>query len=429
MKPLIKIGQKIITPKEKRIVLENFLSLSSLQGISYILPVIILPYLIRVIGLEKFGLIAFAQSFIQYFMILTDYGFSFSATREISLCKNEKKKVCAIFSSVMTVKIILAIISFAILLLIINFIPKFKNDWLVYIFSFGAVIGNTLFPVWFFQGQEKMKYIAAINIIGSIVYVISIFIFVKSPADYLWVPALNSLLFLVTGILALYIVFKDFGVGFVFQDYIDIKGKFKTGWNIFISIVAINAYTTTRIFAVGLLTNNTLTGFYSVAERIATLVQTFPLASFSQAIYPRLNKIFLKNKNRALKIMHKIQKSTALAYAVAMPVLFLLAPLAVKVACGIAYEEVTISLRLLMVGVFFIAANAFRVQFLLVCGRTDIYSKIHILAALVGLPLIFFLINYFSYLGAAFSTIIIEAGIFALTFKITKRLPTLLQTQ
>jgi len=64
--------RKIVTHKEHKIVLGNFLSLTSLQGISYILPLIVIPYLIRVIGMEKFGLIAFAQSCVQYFMILTD---------------------------------------------------------------------------------------------------------------------------------------------------------------------------------------------------------------------------------------------------------------------------------------------------------------------------------------------------------------------
>ncbi|MDO9573217.1 MAG: oligosaccharide flippase family protein, partial [Candidatus Omnitrophota bacterium] len=92
------MASKIITKQEKKIVFQNFISLSTLQGINYILPLIVLPYLIRVIGIEKFGLIAFAQALVQYFMILTDYGFSLSATRKISLCADSDKKISAIFS-------------------------------------------------------------------------------------------------------------------------------------------------------------------------------------------------------------------------------------------------------------------------------------------------------------------------------------------
>ncbi|MCX5695357.1 MAG: oligosaccharide flippase family protein [Candidatus Omnitrophica bacterium] len=408
---------KDITPKEKKVVLENFFSLSTLQGINYLLPLLVLPYLIRVIGPEKFGLIAFAQALIQYFMIITDYGFSLSATRKISLCR-EREQACTIFSTVMSVKFILAALCYLILLLLINIVPKFRNDWLIYLFSFGAVIGNTLFPVWLFQGTEKMKYIAVINIAGGLIYAASIFIFVRTPADYLLVPLLNSLYFIITGIFGLYIAFKEFDLEFIFQSYSDIRQELRTGWGIFIATLAINTYTTTRIFAVGLLTNNIITGYYSIAERICGVIQTFPLASLSQAIYPRLSRIFAKSKLRALNLMHKVQHSTTLAYLVAIPVIFFISPFIVKLACGKEFPDVVISLKVLLLSVFFISANAFKVQYLLVCGRPDIYARIHIFAALLGLPLIFIFIYYFSFLGAAAATITIEAVIFISTSQI-----------
>ena len=413
---------KIITSKERKIVLENFFSLSTLQSINYLLPVIVLPYLIRIIGPEKFGLIAFAQAFVQYFMILTDYGFSLSATRKISLCKEHKQKISTIFSSVMTVKILLALASFLILLICIHFIPKFKDDWLVYVFSFGAVIGNTLFPVWFFQGTEKMRYIAIVNITGGIIYALCMFFFVRSPADYLWVPFLNSLFFLVTGYLGLRIAFKKFGLQFVFQTYGSIRQELKTGWDIFISTVAVNAYTTTRIFVVGLLTNNTITGYYSISEKIANFIQAFPLASFSQAIYPRLSRIFVKNKQRALRVMGKAQDITTATGVICLPVIFVFAPQIIRIICGTAYPQVILSFRLLIFSIFFISANAFKIQFLLVCGKADTYAQIHVAMAIVGLPILFLLIDSFSYVGAAMATIIIEAGIFILTFQAIRKL-------
>jgi len=408
--------------KDRRIVLENFFSLSTQQGMNYILPIVILPYLMRTIGPGKFGLIAFAQAFVQYFMILTDYGFSLSATRKLSICRKEKEKVYSIFSSVITVKIILSVISFLILAAVINLVPRFRDDWMVYFLSFGAVIGNTLFPVWFFQGQEKMKYTAAINIAGGIIYTICIFLFVRKPADYLMVPFLTSLFFLVTGILGLYIAFRKFKLEFIVQTYEDIKDELRTSRDIFFSVVAINAYTSTRVFAVGLLTNNILTGYYSVAERIAGVIQAFPLDSFSQAIYPRLNSIFSKNKLRAARIMKRIQATMTFGSLFALPVIYFLAPWITRIVCGVAYPEVVLSLRLLLISVFFVTANAFRVQFLLVCGKPDYYSKLHIAAAVVGLPLIFILTHFFSYPGAAISTIGIEIGIIMATALIIRKL-------
>jgi len=412
----IKKTYKMAGPLERKVVMSNVASLSLLQAITYFLPAIILPYLFRVLGVEKFGLIAFAQAFVQYFMILTDYGFSISATKEISLCRHEHSKVCTAFSSVMTVKLALAFISLVILSLLVYGIPKFRNDWLVYAFSFGAVIGNTLFPVWFFQGTEKMKHIADLNILGGFIYAIFIFLFVKGPQDYLMVPLVNSVVFLITGVLGQYIVFRRFRVTFKLPVYENLRRQMKAGWDIFISIAAINAYTTTRVFIVGLLTNNTVTGFYSIAEKIAGVCQTFPLSSFSQAIFPRLSKIFHRNKRKAFEMMQRIQHITINISLICLPLIFIFSHVIIRIVCGGDYGETVLSLRLLLISVFCVAANAFRVQFLLVCGKTYIYSRIHVFMAMVGLPLIFLLTYAFSYAGAALATVVIEAGIFTITY-------------
>ena len=200
------------------------------------------------------------------------------------------------------------------------------------------------------------------------------------------------------------------------------RGQLTAGWDIFVSIVAINAYTTTRIFAIGLLTNNTITGFYSIAEKLAGLCQTFPLSSFSQALFPRLSKIFRRSKSRAFEFMQRIQLITITVSLICLPLIFIFAHPIIKTIFGGNYPETVLSFRLLLVSVLFISSNAFRVQFLLVCGKTHIYSRIHVMMAMVGLPMIFLLIDSFSYVGAAIATIMIEAGIFAVTYVTVRRL-------
>jgi len=410
------------TGQERKTVLENFLSLSSLQGVNYVLPLIVLPYLIRVLGPEKIGLIAFAQSLVQYFIILTDYGFNMSATRQIALYRKHKTQLRQIFTSVLTVKLILVAISFFIMMFIVNIFPRFQNDWLVYALSFGAVLGNALFPGWMFQGTEKMKYIAFLNIACGLLYAASVIIFIRKPEDFLFVPLFNSIFFIITGLLGLYTAFRKFDLLFVGRSANDILQQFKTGWDYFISVVAINTYTASRIFAVGLLTNNTLTGYYAIAEKIAGAIQTFPLDSLSQAVYPRLNKIFQSNKQKAFRLMKKLQNSITFIYLLIIPLAFLGANLIVKLVCGKTYFEVAACLRLLLVSVFFVVANALRVQFLLVCARQDIYAKIHIAAAVCGLPLTFALIILYSFRGAAISTIAIEIAVFICTWGVLKKL-------
>jgi len=347
---------------------------------------------------------------------VTDYGFNICATKEIALCRDEPAAIGKIFSSVMIIKLALAFLSLLILASIVYCVPRFRNDATVYMLSAVAIAGNALFPVWFFQGMEKMKHITSLNIFGGIVSALLIFSLVQLPQDYLLVPLINSSVVLLTGLLGQYIVFQSFRVSFTMQKYEDIACQLKAGWDVFISLAAITAYTNTRVFLLGLLTNNTVTGFYSIADKIANACQTFPLDSFTRALFPRLSHIYHRNKIKAQEIMQRIQHITTIISLLCLPLIFLAADFIVRIACGGMYRETIIALRLLLIAVFFVAANAFRVQFLLVCGKTRLYSQIHVGMALVGLPVLFFSIFYFSYTGAAVATILIEAGIFVITY-------------
>jgi len=196
-----------------------------------------------------------------------------------------------------------------------------------------------------------------------------------------------------------------------------IKNQLKEGWHIFISQVAISGYTYSRVFAVGLFTNNTITGYYSIAEKLMNVVQTFPLGSIVQALYPRLTKIYSENKQRAVNLMNKFQKLTTLSCLIGLPVVYFLSPWIIKIIAGEPYPEVILAFRLLLIAIFFINANAFRVNFLLISSRDNIYSRIHIIMGVVGLFLTFLMTYLFSFIGTAVSIAIISFFVLILTIK------------
>ncbi len=274
---------------EKKTLLENFISLGALQIVSYVIPLINLPYLFRVLGVERFGIVFFAFAFMAYFIMLTDYGFGLSAVREIAVNRHNKNNLSNIFSAVTFIKICLLLVSFVILSAMIIFIPKLQENWLVFLFSFLMVVGNVIYPVWFFQGIERMKYITFLNILSKTIFLVLIFIFVKKSDDYIIVPLLNSLGFLVSGVIGMYFAIKEFDIKLYLPKWQSIKKQFKYSSEFFLSRVSVSAYTNTNTFCLGLIGSNIMVGYYVAAEKIYNSMNGIQ-QPLNQALYPFVAK-------------------------------------------------------------------------------------------------------------------------------------------
>ena len=297
----------LIENSDKKRLLSNFFSLASLQGVNYILPLLTFPYLVKVLGVEYFGLLAFSTAVVSYFNIITDYGFNLTATREISIHRENKEKVIEIFSAVMSIKFILMLLSFLLLTILVFSFEKFSNNWEVYLLTFGMVVGQVLFPVWFFQGMERMKYITYLNIIAKVIFTVAIFIFVKEQSDFYLVPLFTSLGFIMVGVLSLWIIYKEFDIRFRVQSFETLKYYFVDGWYLFKTRIFVSIYTVTNIFLLGLLTNNILVGYYSIAERIVGALGGLFIPA-NQAIYPFMSKLYEENRDKFRFFLKKISQ-------------------------------------------------------------------------------------------------------------------------
>ena len=285
---------KILTKEEFHNLKSNFISLTVLQAVNYILPLLTLPYLVRTLGVDNFGLLAFATATIAYLAILTDYGFNLTATKEISLHRDKNSKIVEIFSSVMSIKFLLLLFSFLLLSLLIFSFERFSKDWEIYFLTFGSVIGQFLFPIWFFQGMEKMRYITYLNLISKSVFTLAIFLFVKQEEDIYFVPLFFSLGAIIAGVLSLYIIYKEFKVTFKFQKTLILKGYLIQGWHVFLSRFYVSMYTTTNLLLLGLFTNTVVVGYYSIAEKIVLAIAGI-FEPLNQTLYPYLARKYKEN--------------------------------------------------------------------------------------------------------------------------------------
>jgi len=408
--------KRAVSTPEKKVLVGNFFSLSFLQVTDYILPLITLPYLVRVLGPDKFGLVAFARAFIYYFIILTDYGFNLSATKEISINRENKDKIANIFSSVLVIKLCFLAVSFLVLTGLVFSVPKFKSDWLIYVFTFGMVIGNALLPIWFFQGIEKMKYITFLNITAKLIFTVLIFVFIKETQDYIYVPLINSLGFLIAGISGLWIVRRGFKIRFYRPDLESIKYQLKEGWHIFISGVSVSLYTTSNVFILGLFTNNAIVGYYSAGERLIRAVQKL-LSPLSNAVYPYISKLASQSREKTLNFIRKLIILVGSGSFIVSLAIFMLAAFISNRILGQQYKESIIVLRILAFVPFLTSLNTiFGTQTMLPFNLKAALSKIFISAGIINVILVLLLTPVYKHIGVCVAVLFTEFFITAIMF-------------
>lgn len=338
---------KLIDISERKRFLGNFLSLATLQGLNYILPLLTLPYLVRVLGADKFGTLALATAIVGYFIVITDYGFNYTATREVSLYRENPEKLNEIFSSVMIIKSILLLISLLVLVLLTIFFDRFSSDPLLYFLTFGIVFGQVLFPIWFFQGVEKMKYITIINIVSKVCFTLAIFILVKHSSDYHLVPLLTSLGAIFAGIYSLYLIYKKFNIRFSFQKISTIKSYLKGGSHLFFTSALSNLLTSSGVIVLSFVASTSIVGYYSAIEKLFRAVVGL-FSPITQALYPiSCNKV--NQKETAKKYIQKlILVIGGLALFVGISVAFLSREI-INLVYGLGFQSYSYVLAIMMI--------------------------------------------------------------------------------
>jgi len=92
-------------------MIKNITALYGLHLFKYLIPLMLIPYLARTLGLAVWGELAIAQAFAAYLGLIIEYGFEFSATKTLAKNKSNPIMRSIILSEVMGAKVLLIIIA------------------------------------------------------------------------------------------------------------------------------------------------------------------------------------------------------------------------------------------------------------------------------------------------------------------------------
>ena len=408
--------KKILKNEEGRVITTNFSYLFLLQIASYLFPLVTMPYLARVSGAEGFGHIAIAAAVIMWIQTISDWGFNYTATRDVAKNREDKDKVSHILSNVIWAKFILLFFSFVILLLLIYFVPIFRENYLVILVTFLMVPGHILFPDWFFQALERMKYITILNLLSKLLFTIAIFIFIKEKSDYIYQPLFISLGFILSGIISLYYIFVKWEYKFYKPELKDIFVTIKGSTNIFINNIAPNLYNSFSVVLLGVYSTSIQNGIYDAGKKFTTIVYNF-MNIFTRVFFP-----YFSRKSQGYKV-YAISSILLSVFLVAL--IIILAPFLINIFFGSEFADSVVILRITAVSLIFLMIDSvFGINYLLVKGYDKILRNITIVSSIIGFILAFPLVKYYEAIGVAvvytFTSCLIGVGTMVYAYKMNK---------
>jgi polysaccharide transporter, PST family len=264
-------------------VTANVASLYGAYIVNYAVPLVTIPYLVRVLGPAAWGLVAMAQGFGNYLNLVVEYGFNLSATREVARHQNDPERIADLVAGVMSAKLVLVLGGVALALALQFAVPALQARPAVLWSGVVAGIALGLNPLWYFQGCERMRVVAALEIVTKSVAAGGVFFLVRSPADawrVLGLQAGASLLSTGCGLVLAYreVTLRRPSAALTFS-------ALRTGWSMFLFRSSAMLYTTGNSFLLGLFAPPVAVGYFAGAEKISKAVMGL-LNPLNQAFYP-----------------------------------------------------------------------------------------------------------------------------------------------
>ncbi|MHA4808702.1 flippase [Flavitalea flava] len=406
---LLLLSSRIFNMNEnyKKKLFSNFAAMSIIQGANFVLPVVVMPFVIRKIGADRFGVVSVAQVVMIFLSTFSDYGFNLTATRDVALYKQDKQRISKIFSTVLASKMILCTLTLALLLILLKFIPVLRNNFLLYLLGFAYVIGQSSLVSWFFQGMEKMQYITISTLIARLLFAGLVFVFIRDKGDDIYFLFLLGTGNLIAGLFSIYLAFRIFKLQFYRPLWIDIIHELKDGWQITLSNLSINTYQYINILVLRVFTNDLIVGYYSIAEKIFFAVRQI-LGVFSQVIYPHICQLTQKGKQEVSLFIREFYLPFLLMIVAGCGIVFIFSKEIIFIFLGRNPDLPVLLLRILSFVPVIVCLNIPAYQVLLAFGRKTSYLRILTGATAVNLVANLLLCPAWGPVGTTLSIIVTE---------------------
>ena len=405
--------------KEKNLV-SNYIYNTIFTSLNLIFPIITLPYVSRVIGVDGIGKVNFSNSIVNYFLMIASLGIPVYGVREIAKVRNDDEKLSNTFNEIFSINMLSTIFCIIIYYIMINNIEYFKDNKLLFVVSGFSLVLNILNLDWFYQGIEEYRYIAMRSSIVKLLLIILLFIFVRTEKDYITYAFINVIAISGNNIINAINIRKIIKISF---KNLDVRKRIRP-IAILLSIqLAINIYANLDTTMCGILANEVSVGFYSNAVKINRVIVTVVI-SISTILLPRLSFYIENNNFKDFNIV--VNKVFKILLFIALPIMFgvyFLSKEIIIIMFGEKFIPAISTLQILSPLIFVLSiGNLFGTQVLIPLGKEKKLLISVIAGSMINFILNLLLIPIYNQNGAAFATVIAESVIMIIQVYFAKKL-------
>lgn len=374
----------------------------------YIFPLMVYPYVSRVLGVDNMGACNFVDSIVEYFTIFSMLGMNTVGIREIAKNKGNQEALDKTFSQLFSLNTITTLLAVVCLVIATFTVPKFADYKALLYIGVGKLFFNYMLINWFFQGLENFKYIAARTIFVKILFVISVFLFVKDADDVKMYYLLVALTWAGNGIVN----------SFYARKFVKFHFTFKIEKTIVSSVLILGCYwlmnsmyTTLNVAYLGFISNDTEVGYYTTANKLLAVIMAM-FTTFTSVMVPRISSTLNNNTNDYTEFIALIQKAIQALLIFAIPLMYFVFSNSgelIQLMAGKGYEGAIIPLQIMAPLFFLIGYDQIIVlQSLLPLGKDHDILRNSIIAAFVGVMANVILTTSLGKIGSSVVLIIAE---------------------
>ena len=399
--------KRLATRLARNPLVQNAAALYGVQIVRKVLPLIIVPYLARTLGAAGWGVVAFTLSMAELMVLLIEFGFNLSATREVARARDSGEECGAIMSGVLGAQVLLATVGVLCAIVASRFIPLLRDQPKLLASGLFYAVAQGFIPLWFFQGLERMRLAAAIEASGRIAGLVCIFLFVRSPQDAWLALLLQGAAPAFTTLAGLTMAYRQSPWGM--PSWWMVRDALRRGWTLFVFRSGEILYGAGSAFILGLFAAPAQVGYFASAEKISRAIFGL-LNPIRDALYPRLAHVAHRSPEEAAPLARAGMALMISGGLVLGGSVFLLAPFLINLLVGADFGPAVIVLRILsLLPPLLAITHSVGLQWLLPLGRDAAVNRVVLTTGAFNLVLAVLLAPHFAHEGMAWAVVCSEA--------------------